>query len=135
MDAEKMRAWLHELRHGGHPQTAFVLADETGYCCLGLAVEKVFGCAFSPERGCRALLTDDQGYGGQKLPRPDHQRALGLDTETTLEEREKVAQITDKHPDAAGSTRAHALSTLNDEEFSFARIADFIEEAGWHTQP
>lgn len=39
MDAEIKSRWINALRSGDFPQTRFKLADDGGYCCLGVLCE------------------------------------------------------------------------------------------------
>lgn len=46
-------AWLSALESGDYPQTTGMLADENGYCCLGVACEVL---------GIRSRWKADTGY-------------------------------------------------------------------------
>lgn len=62
---EAQKAWIKELREGGHSQTTRNLQDEEGYCCLGVgcvAFEKVLGMELPRFRlgyYNRAVLNDE----------------------------------------------------------------------------
>ena len=103
--------WLEELRNGGHEQVPGTLKavkpDGTfGYCCLGVLEEKVLGNQITAVElldPCEADLKS--GYGGP------------TSTYTRLKE------------DVIGDwSLTDEFVEINDEGWTFPRIADYIEK-------
>ncbi len=123
---------LEELRSGNHNQGESVLKDVLDgfakYCCLGIAAEFVLGRKFSP-----SLTDSDRDYitGGNWALNQDDANAFGFLTELNTYEVQKIRRLADDNT-IRYSTRHTALMYMNDNGFSFERIADLMEEFGWN---
>ena len=116
MTKEEIKAkWLHELRNGGHEQATGTLKtvkpDGTfGYCCLGVLEEKVLGNQIN------AVNLVGLGYTDLKLGLEGHAIIYNRLKEDVIGDRE----LTDD------------LINMNDEGWTLAEIADYIER-DWNT--
>ena len=43
MNEALIRKWINDLRYGGHEQAMDFLKRDDGYCCLGRALEVIYG--------------------------------------------------------------------------------------------
>lgn len=138
---DNMLIFLPELRSGKYKQTKGHLADESGYCCLGVA------CEVSIANGVQLRKTLTDAYGGaifdfrsghydvsayslpdvvmEWLGVPDYD----LKVVVTPEEFEVLrVAILNEHGTNLSEDLVWA-SELNDQQWSFSRIADAIEAA------
>ncbi len=101
MNKEIKEKWIAALRSGEYEQAKGSLYDGTGYCCLGVL--------------CR-IAGESVGAPNRRMyPKEEFALSVGLvDEQGTLPQR--------------GPRGIGCLANLNDEGFSFEKIADIIEE-------
>lgn len=135
MDANLKAQWLTALRSGEYKQGKFALRDsEGGYCCLGVLCDVIDPNGWddgdlwhAPAR----MLTDSGGddenvaYSGHLIPEAIAESLLGLDDNGSPNQN-GILDFTARTPDGYDDT-PQALSSLNDYGFTFAQIADVIE--------
>lgn len=110
-----VKNWCRQLRIGNYKQTHNALADEYGYCCLGVlcAIE---GLGRRPSRYAdRYFFSYNGDEDSGVLPETfaeslNFQRSGGF-----------FIELLD------GGNMGYDLSSLNDEGFTFKQIADVIE--------
>ena len=125
MRKEIAEKWVAALRSGEYEQTAGFLQTREGYCCLGvlcdLHLRETGRGEWGPPGMGGSLYTqcyrDDLGVDGEYTPPP------GVREWADMEEDPGVRV---RHPD--GSVELEELVNLNDDGFSFAQLADLIEE-------
>jgi hypothetical protein len=114
-------AWLAALESGEYTQTILMLADETGYCCLGVACELLgLSSGWDYELGCKTFGEERKR---STLP-PEAISILGfVRYNPTL---------------SSGRYAGRTLSVLNDDEgLSFKEIAAEIrlQPEDWDGNP
>lgn len=123
---KEQKKWLEALRSGKYNQTARVLHDDEGYCCLGVACE-VLGESFEYfESENRYIISSEiknyisQGEGYSVL------------TDSLAEKLQLFSKMGRPHFDDNSSreeTMLEDLTSYNDKrDYTFEEIADHIEE-------
>lgn len=118
MTKEEIKAkWLHELRNGGHEQVQGTLKGikpngNLGYCCLGVLEEKVLSNQID------AVKLIDSDYIDLSTVYVGPISTYDRLKEDVIGDRELVDELIEK----------------NDEGWTFAKIADYIER-DWNTDP
>lgn len=132
MNAEIKRKWVAALRSGEYRQAKDYLArtnddgQVVGYCCLGVLCE----IAVQEEAIAPPSPINYEGslwYDGDDVVLPESVAAwAGLDSEDPAVPRPEGAR---EHPSflSRGEDKT-TLASLNDGGFTFAQIADLIEE-------
>lgn len=125
MREDVAKKWVAALRSGEYEQERGYLQTEHGHCCLGVLCDlhaKETGQGDwlpwgSGERGHTRCYRDESGVGGEYTP------PLSVCEWADLEE-EPCVRV--KQPD--GDVTADEIVNLNDQGYSFAQLADLIEE-------
>ena len=120
MKEQIARTWVEALRSGDYKQTAGVLYDGEGYCCLGVLC-RVMGYKFevttpSVFKWHVADVTENES-SSQLLPRKAMVKA-GIKSNNG-----QVNFVTED-----GDSEQITLAEMNDNGQNFETIADFIEE-------
>ena len=122
MKDEIKRRWIAKLESGEYPQTKSVLADDSGYCCLGVLCEVAVedGIVFKKEDPDRVWYTsklDDSDTEGAVLPFAvrDWAGLPNINPEVP-------------HTDEDGDSIIESLAELNDRDMPFSQIANLIEQ-------
>jgi hypothetical protein len=122
MRKEIAEKWVAALRSGEYEQTVGYLQTEHGHCCLGVLCDlhmretgrgewRPPGSGDSPHTRC---YRDDLGLDGEYTPPPGVREWADMEDDPCV---------------LAGRKRApEELVNLNDSGFSFAELADLIEE-------
>ena len=125
VNEEIKRRWIAKLESGGYAQTANKLADDSGYCCLGVLCEVAVedGVVFKtiPGDGERFWYTS-------KLDSGDSEGAVLPEAVV------KWAGLKDTNPDvsyidADGVEDNATLAELNDNGHTFLEIAQLVEQS------
>lgn len=117
--------WVAALRSGEYEQTTGFLQTKDGYCCLGVLCDLhqretgdgewlPLGIGDAPHTQC---YRDDLGVDGEYRPPPGVREWADMEDDPC---------VLARHPD--GSVEREELVSLNDDGFSFAQLADLIEE-------
>lgn len=125
MRKEIAERWVAALRSGEYEQTVGYLQTEHGHCCLGVLCDlhmretglgewRPPGSGDSPHTRC---YRDDLGVYGEYTP------PVGVRTWADMEE-DPCIQVQLLN----GAVTAKEIVQLNDHGFSFAQLADLIEE-------
>jgi hypothetical protein len=125
MRKEIAEKWVAALRSGEYEQSAGFLQTRDGYCCLGvlcdLHMRETGRGEWRPPGSGDYLYTqcyrDDLGVDGEYTPPPGVREWADMEDDPCV----RV-----QHPD--GSVEPEDLVSLNDDGFSFAQLADLIEE-------
>lgn len=118
---ELRKRWVEALRSGQYEQARGCLKSNDGYCCLGVAAE-VAGKAFqkSSVPGYEWGLASDHGWLSLSFLSYEVCEAYGL--------RGPVGDLIER-VDLSPSRRGFiSLGQMNDQGYTFAEIADFIEQ-------
>lgn len=112
--------WLEALRSGEYAQTTEHLHTEDGFCCLGVACH-----LYDPNQWYPVEL-DTADYGVitvyESTSRNDDLPARGDLPDEIFD------TLLQRHSDASGQSILEFIAVRNDEGWSFAKIADWIEE-------
>jgi hypothetical protein len=111
MDKDLVRRWINDLRYGGHEQARGYLHIGEGYCCLGRAIEVMYGEDVWQLGG--GILLDKSIVYGYQMPGETVYRETQLSLGDIL--RLGLEEILMK------------LVEMNDSGKSFKEIADYIE--------
>lgn len=104
--------WVSALRSGEYSQTRSHLADEFGYCCLGVLCEVLIKDGVAIDK---RVTKEDVTYNGERYTLPHVAYAC--------------AGLLDDNPTLCFNDKNHQLSSLNDvEKLPFPVIADLIEK-------
>ena len=125
MRKEIAERWVAALRSGEYEQSAGFLQTKEGYCCLGVLCDLHMrdtgdGEWLPPEFAVgqwRLRYRDDRGVDGEHTP------PLGVQEWADMEDTPKVFF---RH--RLGTEMRDALANLNDGGYTFAQLADLIEE-------
>lgn len=123
MDAKIKAEWLEALRSGKYQQGKGCLRSASdNYCCLGVLAE-VAGCIWdqgSPEQTYRARYNGTMDTG--VLPGALGRELFGERDGSIVD---PIVEVISKDD---GEERHFPLSVLNDDDYTFAELADIIEE-------
>ena len=115
MKPEIKAKWLAALRGGKYKQTAGVLRDERGMCCLGVLIDVVDPKGWKQDRD-NCIFSYD---GEDQLPTAAFCKRVGLPA--------PVPKYVSKY--GTCTTITDKLAEMNDDDGkSFTEIADFIED-------
>jgi len=128
------RDWIAKLRSGDYAQTQGFLHDESGYCCLGVALEHVIGV--QPEAQSEGhWIYSLQASDGRNVAMSDTlsdscAATLGLRSGDAIIEKEMIP--VDEASNlwirmSLGDCQTVSLAEMNDYGLTFQEIADFIE--------
>lgn len=122
MNSKVKAQWLAALRSGEYEQGGGALRQGNSFCCLGvlcdLAAKQGVG-NWIPSPDVHGFLTPGDGRASGALP-PAVVQWAGL--------RSNVAHIPGGVRYAIGTRESSTLVLLNDNGYTFAQIADIIEE-------
>lgn len=119
--------WVEALRSGQYEQTEGLLANDNGFCCLGVL------CEIAVQDGVVAKQVKDQ-YEGD--PNDDHVVTYGVGSDFHYEMDAVLpsmvyewAELETSNPSILWEGVTHPISDLNDDyHLNFSQIADVIEE-------
>lgn len=121
--------WLELLRSGKYSQAREVLKMEEGHCCLGIAAEFILEIPYRHQESDGFVFQGVDGSYSVYALLDDRQASfMGLNKELTQFETSYFYDKNGSVPD----TRQIALAHMNDKGYSFADIADTVEELGWN---
>lgn len=133
LDPEVKKRWLEALRSGKYSQGKGALRSPEGFCCLGVLCDALDpsqwdGCDYDSEMLVLPAAVVEEVFGSFDDRMVDPYVKLGDEQKTRL-----LAMFTSKSAQSGDSYRdielGYArLATLNDHGFTFAEIADIIEE-------
>lgn len=111
MNEELVRRWINDLRYGGHEQAMDFLKRGDGYCCLGRALEVIYGEDIWEENVHASKRYGAKVFSLKLLPsystmdlEPKEMTLLGISYELT-----------------------NKLTEMNDAGVPFKEIADYLE--------
>lgn len=109
---EHFRRWLAALRSGDYRQTKGCLFDDQGYCCLGVACD---------------VFHQDTGQGEWELTDAFILRGESQETYPPAEVMEYFGIATYSPTVLFSSSAKKEVAALNDEGYSFEKIANLLE--------
>lgn len=112
--------WLAALRSGKYQQTRFWLHRPNGFCCLGVACDLADSEQWYPSEA-----TDDNDNPVKVYETRSQSKELPARGDLPDEVFEVLFQSS---MDLDNSVMGHIANLNDDEEWSFAMIADWIEE-------
>jgi len=116
MNEEIKKELVESLRSGRYKQTDSVLRRENSYCCLGVL------CDISTKYGIGEWVEDE--YGDTMFKTSNGTRISVLPKDVL-----EWAGLGDKYgSEVYIEKHSLSLTTMNDEGYSFEKIADIIEE-------
>lgn len=110
--------WVTALRSGNYSQSAGILRDDRGFCCLGVL------CDLAVKAGVATSIESAIGEGTIAYLDKDALPGSTGDVAYLPQSVMKWAGLTASNPQAGDDY----LSSLNDNGFSFEKIADVIEK-------
>lgn len=116
--------WVEALRSGQYEQTEGLLANDNGFCCLGVL------CEIAVQDGVVVKEVKDQWEGD---PNDNHVVTYGVGTEYAMDAVlpsmvYEWAELESSNPAIMYQDVRHPISDLNDDyKLTFSEIADVIE--------
>lgn len=129
MDDLVKKKWVEALRSGMYNQDKRALRTEDGFCCLGVLCDVLSGEVGAKWKHTSSDLEDMEFHAAasnhpvtESLPRPVQARA-------ELDERNPQVPVPENASDEHFRDKSTTtLAELNDQGYSFEKIADIIEE-------